>query len=1116
MRKIRFFLILSIFGVTSVCILLGKTILHSRKTSSSPSHIILANQGAGCSPSPTGRNPKLIWTCAQQATYDRMVATNDPWWQYIKAGADLEGSGSPRYFDYGQNGAIAYQMTGNTAYAREAWAMIQTQMNNPVVPKADTVRATFTMYGWMYDWLYPALNPTERTQYYTGLNRWADWSIGLNNGKGMRLADYDQFMDEYFGLLFVDLATGPDNPKAGTYLNATANPGNENGGSPGPVGGLDATAADFSSARNAIALFAKLNGGSGYGSTEYNYSVGPQMLEGYMGALTATGVDHFPELTALMPKLAEQMIYELTPDVLHKYTWGDSEHNDSLWIQSMENYVSLLASINRNNPQIGPQIQKLVMELTTSKADYGFGARPYPDFFLGFDPAAAQQDWRPTLPSTYYDPAQGLMFVHQGWGIQDSFIGIHMPDNVRDDHDVFYLGDFQLWRKGEWAITHPMGYGWTPHEGEGVNSMLIGGLSSMANNRGAVAQETSPNGDYYYLVGNTSGSYYMPSYYDPPPPFLNEWTRSMVYLPSSNKQSDTVVIYDRVNSLDPKNLPKVARYSTTNINEQDRVKNAPALKQWIIHSPVAPTLSPDGLSWKTSAGQTINVSTLLPPNPRRTVIDETQSQFNTYATSFSAGQLAFQTRIMPSIDQQWDTLLNVVQASDSGTQLANSLLQSTGNLAEGSLIHRAGLEDTVVMFGSSQSTRKISSSYSIAVPSTTSTTTLHLADLDPSLAWKIAIDNGTAKSLAVSSTGIGNSTISGVGNHVVQVIAAGIIPPTPAPTPTPTSPTKPAPTVTPHSTPAPTVTPHSTPVPTATPTPQPTSASTPVPTPTKKVLTPVVAVPITFTSPTTQTSSAPPFSISQSVVNDIRTTQASISFSANASVALIAKYGTTPNFGLTASDTTPSRDHTLTLTNLSPDTLYYLQLTASNSSDTLTSTVLTFTTLATPSVQHTPPTAPVIRTTKIQGLPLFNLHDIPTLYTRRPVIYLSGTAPNGTSVVVKLHSTDEVVKETTVVDGQWEIELKPEGLDDGTHTITVMTKDSTGTITQASTNVQFIVETTPATNSTTVSEQSNPLVEIAFYLLAGLGCILVWIIGRSILTAWKLKVAARNNIDLSI
>ena len=130
-----------------------------------------------------------------------------------------------------------------------------------------------------------------------------------------------------------------------------------------------------------------------------------------------------------------------------------------------------------------------------------------------------------------------MLEYHDGWTQDSSLFEAQMATHVGVDHEVANFGDFQLYRDGEWAVTHPLGYGNTADSGASTNSMLIDGLSSMADTRGPVAQESADDGSFAYIAGTTGGQYYAQPYYQAPPTFLQEWTRSQFYLPSADGSS---------------------------------------------------------------------------------------------------------------------------------------------------------------------------------------------------------------------------------------------------------------------------------------------------------------------------------------------------------------------------------------------------------------------------------------------------------------------------------------------------------------------------------------------------------------------------------------------------
>ncbi|HVQ12901.1 MAG TPA: hypothetical protein VMS40_04895, partial [Vicinamibacterales bacterium] len=357
------------------------------------------------------------------------------------------------------------------------------------------------------------------------------------------------------------------------------------------------------------------------------------------------------------------------------------------------------------------------------------------------------------------------------------------------DHQVSYFGDFQMYRKGAWAVTHPTSYAGPSLRGDGTNSMIIGSFSSMAQVKRVTAYEHGADGAYTYIAGTTGGQKSKAGAYDPPPTFLHEWTRSIVYLPSHDERSDTLVVYDRTNAANPKDLPKFERYRRASPDEQSAILEMPALKQWVIHTPVDPMLSSDGISWTLPDGQHVTVDTLLPQPQRRIVYDER----TLWGARVLPAEQKWQVRVVPTVERQWDTFLNVVQAFDTGTSLANSVLRSDDKTVEGVLVKRGGHSDVVALFNSVSgpalsdlrkgaisvfdskvdatlgSARVRANRFSVKWTSTAATTDVLLFDLDRSKTWRVSIDGGAATALRISAQGVATAAVQGTGAHSVSV-----------------------------------------------------------------------------------------------------------------------------------------------------------------------------------------------------------------------------------------------------------------------------------------------------------------------------------------------------------
>lgn len=752
--------------------------------------------------SPTGRVPKLHWTPERQAVWNRMVAENHPWWQRLKSWAEATGTPNERYADMGQYATLAYQWTGEAKYARTAWERIQPILKTmrPAWNNRNGTREEFITWVWMYDWLYPALSADEREYFIKYLNTLGDLVLDRVEGVpwGTRPGDSDETTGQYFGLAFMDLATGPDNPRAGTFLSSTV------GAQAIPVGGLDATGVNFDTLRNAISCYvSRAKGGAWIESSEYNVGTLKLLFIGAEGVRTATGADHFPEVTALLGEAGIEQIHELCPGFIENgqlFKWGDCEHPRDPQTQGIVALLGVLAGLNQDNKSVGPYLHRLTEDIVAGPIPHA--ERPWDRFFLYYNPYAAEADWR-TLPKAYYVEGQGILYMRDGWDDGASAFMAHMGNRVFVDHEVDYLGDFQLFRKGQWAVTHPIAY--AGNEGERMNSMLIAGLSSSAEVRRALAHEFGPEGRYAYFVGVTGGQHYWQGYWNPPPTFLHEWTRSMLYLPAADRSSDVIIVYDRTNADNPRELGRWPdRYYP---RDKERMETAP-LKQWIFHMPVEPRIAEASIEWKTEGGQNLRVDTLLPAERKVEAFDENVIGVPGYIHDY---EKKWQVRVTPKDQRQWDTFLNVVSVFDEGAKVEARLVTSPGDNVEGVLVSRRkalasaeppgeagstqarGSADVLALFNATpgpplpQPDPSVRDNWLAEVPATLETVRLRktgysvewtsagatevlVFDLDPSLSWKATLD-GRAAALAVSAAGAARLECKDAGKHALSVVS---------------------------------------------------------------------------------------------------------------------------------------------------------------------------------------------------------------------------------------------------------------------------------------------------------------------------------------------------------
>lgn len=732
--------------------------------------LIVRKPHGAVAPSPTGRRPKLLWSPEQQAVWNRMREQNHPWFQYLKANGDVSGTRDARYGDYGQWATLMYQVTGDEKYAEKAWYQITHGFNGGSflggkgVPtnNGNFTREYMMDFVWMYDWLRPWLTPEKRSLYIASLNNWADIVLakkpasvdenGVEHIWTVRLSDSDQQTGDYFGVAFLDLATAEDNPRAGQFLREPI------------VGGLVSSSNEQETTiRNAIRYYCeKSEGGYWLESSEYNVGTLRLLVQGAEGIKMLTGRDYFPEVTALERQIAHALIHDLTPDLKQAFEWGDVQEIRTLYTMRRMTLAGMLAGILADDPESGPYIHQAFDEIAVK--DKG-QAKPWPPLFLFYNPYAPKADWRTVFPKAYYARGMGMMMFHNGWGEADSFFVAHMSPHLNVDHEVRHFGDFQLYRRGEWALTHPLQYGYD--YSDCTNSILFGGLSTPEEDRGVVAQEAGSKDDYVYLAGTAKGRYYDPRWHpNQPPPFLKEWTRSLFYLPGKERSSETIIVHDRTNAEHPKK--HADRYY-----EYDRgqIQASEGFKQWLLHIPSEPVLAADGFTWSTPGGQESRLTMLLPRNGRA----RPRNQKDVWLMQWPfphPQERKWQITVEPDAERQWDTFLNVVQVGDSLGGARNVLVRSAGGEVEGALVQRSATEDALVLFGAQEASRFYQGKgFTVTWNSRSPFTDIFLLNIDPESAFAYSLDGRSALRIdPTEPAAVCRYRVAGPGEHTLKVI----------------------------------------------------------------------------------------------------------------------------------------------------------------------------------------------------------------------------------------------------------------------------------------------------------------------------------------------------------
>lgn len=737
------------------------------------STVPLLTSPAAADPSPTGYTPKLLWTPERQAIWNRMKSDYEKgsdtlggrWYKLVKDNAEC----GCRYNDTGLWATFMYQWTGDRRYVDLAWKRLTNFISLPASKTGGNyIREYGIEYVVILDWLWPGLTTDRRMQMSGAIAAMLDNALNGNRFlNGYPKDDSDQVVGTYFAIAMFHLIQ--PNLARPTFTHPQ-------------TGGLDATAANRDTARNSVRHYVEMAaGGEWIESAAYNIGTVNLLLMGAEGVRTATKVDHFPEITRWIPMWGQRQLAFWTPDLSTVYQWGDEEHPRENRLYTWTNASGLAAGLLQGTT-VGAQLQQQLLDLVAKYGSAGhLSMEPIVTgrLFFTFNPYAATNEWRGN--SVFQAGGVGLVLHRRGIDGDGSLFAAHLATRQGRSvvhHFVRYFNDFELWRKGEWVITHPRGYGGAPNTGTGTNAVLMHGFGDMLEFKELLGVSSSETHDYQ--VGTTGGAAVPTPYFDPPPVFVHEWTRGVLYLPGS---TDTIIVHDRAHVTD---VARRERYSAAN---QALFDKAPSAKQWILHMPVRPTIEPSRISWSTPGGQRIQWSPLLPVASVKTEYDEKALQKGgepAWKSAVRDAELKYHVKVWPASKSAWDTFLNVIQVGDAG---AVAVVKGTDQ-TEGVHVSRVNQSDVIVMFNAQPSSplepaayhpshdqalrtaRLRSSGYSVKWTSAADSTDIFLADLDPTKRWVVQVDGRVLIPVIPGSTALLRFIVDAPGTHTLTVHAA--------------------------------------------------------------------------------------------------------------------------------------------------------------------------------------------------------------------------------------------------------------------------------------------------------------------------------------------------------
>lgn len=790
--------------------------------------------------SPTGHQP-MSWTPCRQDIYDQMEAdflavcpatapsaglcASTPatmggrMFKFVRemalgydGGVSCTGGALGCLNDFGQYNAWMYQATGDAAWVARGYVLLDDILTRHVDNRpfqaapnnawksvdANVLRETGTRLVRVADWLNPGLTGPQRTRAVDAIAMFIGGYLHRPSVIGV-LGDSDQSVGTYFAAVTHHLVH-PEHAMATSNftlsligglvptVSSAAYPGNTN--------------ANFKTLRNVIQAYVELLavGGEWMEGGEYNLGTTILLFEGADAVKTKTGIDYFPEVATLLAAYADFRPTWIKPDLTGYLQWADTESPRAMLkartAQNLLTVSGLLQGTLR-----GQKVWSIYLDLVGKYGLSGFGTMSTNTHsgmgFIFANPYDTVVDWRTTGGSI----ASGARIAMRNSDTSTTASQFQAyyggPQTLARTNNVSYevqhqgtqFGDWELWRNGSWAFTHPKSYGGpTLTSGDGNNSPMMHFYNGMKGYNGAFfAMHPST---YTYVTGTTGGAQHVLPFYNPPPIYNNEWTREMLYVPGT---TDSVIIYDRANIINPFPDLATSRYS---VAVQANLHRFEALHHKILvhHMWTLPVLVGNTFTSTTQGGEVATMKVVYPASFASTIYDETatMSGWNACCTSASnpiASERKFQVKVYPTDDVLWNTFLTTYQV---GTQGVATAIEDAGK-AQCVELTRPLQADVLACFNSEAGAslnptayhsthaaaldvvRYRESGYTITwTASAAASTLVLLQDLNPANSWTIAIDGGAPSALngttLTTNKGHYTTTISGAGSHTIVVV----------------------------------------------------------------------------------------------------------------------------------------------------------------------------------------------------------------------------------------------------------------------------------------------------------------------------------------------------------
>lgn len=633
-------------------------------------------------------NNYLFFDAARLSILQQMQKDNVSEYALLKKAADQSAS-NPFYDDSGLCSMIMYLLSGNAAYAVQAYnrllAYVFSDVDNPAGGiNMNNVREYFIEACIIYGNIKPGLNIAQQADIEKYLYQYAYLSIGdsahitnpANKNKGgFDLTDSDQCIGQYFGLALMD--------KLGLLnkLNSSASwlSGNI-------LAGANA-GQSISSIKTTILHYINdlAKGGEWFESSEYNPNTTVLLALGIYSLENSNDADILAILAAwnnLLPDMANAAMCSFNSIVGNnsimsmRSEWGDNEKIGVLNSYKEAPYLAMLTyGLNKINNNTANTIASLLGNLLIAdKVDLtsGYGMPIRQRYFYFVNPYLVKSAI--TYPQINFSSGVGLLRYVNADG---DYFEVYSPNRNYIQHEYDLMGSIRFYSGAakEYLIDHPITYGPPPQlQGALQNSINLYGIPAMlddpaddsslaANSSGTQKRFVSASWDsankYIFAECQTSGRIYNKNAWHSPASWVNQCNRRIFYI--EYQDSIYVFIHDRINVIDPKIAAAQNAYSGYLRDDASAIQNAQHGKLWIWHTPVLAGLnnSKNNFYWGTPKNNVVSVYLYCPTDNININSYDESSIWQMYS-SIPKDQKKFQVQINLSDKNQYDELITCI------------------------------------------------------------------------------------------------------------------------------------------------------------------------------------------------------------------------------------------------------------------------------------------------------------------------------------------------------------------------------------------------------------------------------------------------------------------------